>query len=198
MFAASKEYGLHSRDGPNRKSLAVEYHSIWKVSKGLGSTISVPSRCLNTSKLNGKGRSCLAREGLGGCVKGDRPIVDVGVVRVRPDGVCLAAKDTPVHVVEIGGDIALTHVKLDAVGEVLGKIVDRPVEAVLVRRVGARRVPGAAVPELAAAPVGSADAPELRAGGLGDPGRRRLCGGACLHYYAVLCVLSKDAVAVDG
>lgn len=102
------------------------------------------------------------------------------------------------HVVEVGGDVALAHVKVDAVGKILGEIVDRPVQAVLVRRVGARGVSRAAVPELAAAAIGGADTPQFRAGGLRDPSRGRFCGASCLHDHAVLCVLPEDAIAVDG
>lgn len=193
-----KSYVLHLRDGPNRQSLAVENHSIRKMAKGLTVAIGVASGRFHAGKLDGESSLRLAREGLGGCVKSNGPIVNIGVIRVRPDSVCLAAEHTPVHVIEVGGDVARAHVEVDAVGEVLGKVVDRPVQAVLVRRVGARGVPRAAVPELTAAAIGRADAPQLRAGGLWDPGRGRFCGGSCLNHHAILCVLSEDAVAVDG
>lgn len=102
------------------------------------------------------------------------------------------------HVVEVGGNVALAHVKVDAVGKILGEIVDRPVQAVLVRCVGACRVPRTAVPELAAAAIGRADTPQLRAGGFGDPGCGCSCGPARLHDDAVLCILTEDSVAIDG
>jgi hypothetical protein len=192
-----KHLGLLLRDSPHRKSLAVENDSVWQVSKRLAVAVGVTSGRLHPRQLDSEGGLGLARQGLGGGVKGDGPVVDIGVVRIRPDRVALAAKDTPVHVVEVGSNVALAHVEVDTVGKFPGEIVDRPVQPVLVGGVGARRVPRLAVTKLAAAAVWRANAPELRAGRLWDPGCGCFCGGPCLHDHTILCVLPEDAVAVD-
>lgn len=188
---------LHLRDSPDRKSLAVEDHSIRQVAKGLAIAIGVASGRLHTGQLDGEGGLCLPCQSLGSRIEGHSPVVDIGIIRIRPNRVALAAKDAPVHVVKVSSDVTLADVKVDAVREVLREIMHRPVQTVLVRRVAARRVSGLAVAELAAAPVWRANAPELCTGGLGDPGRRCCCGGSCFHDYAVLRVLPENAVAVD-
>lgn len=117
---------LHLRDGPNRKSFSVENHSVRQVAKWFTGVIGVTSGRLDTSELDGEGCLGLPCQGLGGGVKSDGPVVDIGVVRIRPDGVGFAAEDAPVHIVEVGGDVALAHVEVDPIWEILGKIMDSP------------------------------------------------------------------------
>lgn len=190
--------GLHLRDGPNRKSFAVEDHRVWQVTKRLVSAVGVTRRRLDTGKLDGEGSLGLACERLGSGVKGDGPVVDICVVRIWTDGIGLATKYTPVDVVEVSGNVARAHVEVDTVGEVLWEIVDGPVEAVLIWCVGAGGVSCLAMTELTTAAVRSADAPELRASRLGDPSRSCLCGSTRFYDHAILCVLTENTTAVDG
>lgn len=62
------------------------------------------------------------------------PVVHVAVADIRlcTERVAIAAKHAPVHVVEVLARVALADFVLDAIGEVVDKVVDRPVQIVLI------------------------------------------------------------------
>lgn len=189
---------MDSRDGPHGKSSAVDGDVVRQVGKRLARVICIAGRSLDARKLNSKGSPGFLLELRRGGVKGYRPRVHIGVVRVRADAVALAAVGTPLDVVEVPRDVASADVEVHTVGKVLGEIVDCPIETVLLRLVGACGVTLIAVTELATAPIGSPDAPELGAGGLGSPCCR---GRGCRvgpDGDVILDILAKDPGAVNG
>lgn len=102
------------------------------------------------------------------------------------------------HVVEIPRDVASANVKVHTIGEIIGEIVDRPVQTVLLGLVRSGVVALIAVTELAATPIRSSDAPKFRAGRLGSPCCGRCGGFLCPNDDIILNILAKDPGSIDG
>lgn len=162
--------------------------------------IRISGGSLGSSELNRKGRLLLALD-LGLLeVKSDSPVVDIAVTDVGLGAhvVCPSAKHAPVHIVEVLAHIALADLEVNTIRIVLGEVIRRPVDAVLLRLQRLGSVWLKAVTVLARGLVGGSNAPELLAGRLFLPGDLCLFRLASLDLDLVLGELSKDAIGVDG
>ena len=186
------------RDCPNRQSLIIENYGVRKVSEWLACIICASSGSFDSSKLNSESYLGFTLKCFCGRVKGDGPVVHVGIVRLCADAVTLAAKDAPVDIVEVGADIALTNMEINTIGEILGEVVDTPIQPVLVRSVLSCGVSSTAVAKLTTAPVWGPNSPELCTGRLCGP----VCGcgriGTSSYHNVVLRILTEYTVTING
>jgi len=97
--------------------------------------VGISSGSLRTSKLYRKSSLLLVLELRLLQIESNSPVVDIAIadVLLRTRVVTPSTKDTPVDVVEILTNIALTNLEVDTIREVLDKVPVGPVDTVLFR-----------------------------------------------------------------
>jgi hypothetical protein len=82
------------------------------------------------------------------------------------------------------------------VGEIVGEVVDCPIQTMLLRLVGSCGITLIAVTEVAATAIWRSDAPKLSAGGFGSPCSGCNGRGACSNNDVILNILTEDSGSV--
>ena len=97
--------------------------------------VSVSSGSLGTSKLYRKSSMLLVLELRLLQIESNSPVVDIAIADVLfwARVVTPSAKDTPMNVVEIFANIALTNLEIDTIREILDEVPVGPVDTVLFR-----------------------------------------------------------------
>jgi hypothetical protein len=89
------------------------------------------------------------------------PVVDILIVRLRAKRIGIAAKDTPMNVIEVLAFLTLSNFIYDAIRKVGWEVVDGPVDTVLLKVVWMGQVRLVAMSVFTTALVWGPDPPQL-------------------------------------
>ena len=127
---------LVPRDDPGWLFVSIDDNSVGQIDEGLAriEDVRVARGCLSTTELHRKCGLCLFVEGIFGNIEQNSPVVHVAVAVVWVlSQTPFTSVDTPVDIVQIIPNIALTNSESDAFGEVFVVVIRTPVDAVLFR-----------------------------------------------------------------